>query len=194
MPKYVASNPARVRVELGHFLKCDLKDVLIVGGSVIAAGIIAVFSWKGALIVLGLGLAMGLFSLFEAKRIFAEGDVCPAIVVDAERSLVAAFTDLSKGGPEVPVIRIFKQPLARATGGPFAKNARLAYVAMYNGYPNEPRWRSFGGYLVNLGTTKKKAIQRVLTSIPGEEWEKLEEGLAQIPAPFKPGQYEDIKV
>jgi hypothetical protein len=34
----------------------------------------------------------------------------------------------------------------------------------------------------------------VVNSIPPEEWERLEEGLAQIPEPFRPGQYEDLDV
>ena len=194
MPQFAASNPARVRVQFGHFLKCDLKDAWILLGSTVLAAATVAFKWQLALILLGVGLVVVVMSVFETKKLFAEGDVCPAIVVDAGRNLIAAFADLSKGGPDVPAIRILKQPLGRVAGGPFERGTRLAYVALYNGYPQQPRWKSFGGYLVNSGTTSRKAIQRVLNSIPLEDWERLEEGLAQIPQPFRPGQYEDLDV
>lgn len=194
MPKFVASNPARVRVRFGHFLKCDLKDIVILAGAVVLAAAIVAFNWKLSLILLVVAAGIVIFSVIETRNLFANGDVCPAVVVDADRKLIAAFTDLSKAGPEVPAIRILKQPLGRVTGGPFETGTRLAFVALYNGYPQEPRWKGFGGHVVNAGTTSRKTIQRVLNSIPPEEWERLEEGLAQIPEPYRPGQYDDLDV
>jgi hypothetical protein len=139
MPRFVASNPAGVRVQFGHFLKCDLKDAWTIFGATVLAAAVVAFNWKLALILLAVGLGVVVFSVIQTKKLFAEGDVCPAIVVDADRKLIAAFTDLSKRGPEIPVIRILKQPLGRVAGGPFEKGTRLAYVAFYNGYPQQPR-------------------------------------------------------
>jgi hypothetical protein len=191
---HAASNPAKARVEMLHFLKCDLKDIFILVGSLLAAGIIVIFSWKPAVIVAGLGIAVFVISFFQTRQVFSEGDVCPALVVDPKRNLIAVATDLSKTGDPVPAVKILKQPLGRVTGGPFEKNTRLAFVAMYNGFKHEPRWRNFGGYLINTGTTNEKTIRRVLKSIDQEQWEQLEAGLEQLDRPYRPGLYDDIEM
>lgn len=191
---YAASNPADVRVQIVHFLKCDLKDLIIlVGAFVLALALIAV-DWRASLLVLGIAAIVFGMSVYQAKQTFAEGDACPALVVDVARNLVAVATDLSKGGKPYPVVKVLKQPLGRVTGGPFEEKTRLAFVAMYNGFPQEPRWRNFGGYLVNTGTTSKKAIQRVLDSIADEQWDWLEKAVAKLDEPYTPGLYEKLKV
>jgi hypothetical protein len=191
---HTASNPANVKVEMVHFLKCDLKDILILVGALVAGGVIAIFSWKPAVIVAGLGIAVFVFSFFQTRQVFSDGDVCPALVVDPKRNLVAVGTDLSKTGEPVPAVKVLKQPLGRVTGGPFEKDTRLAFVAMYNGFKHEPRWRGFGGYLVNSGTTNEKTIRRVLKSIDVEQWEQLEAALDQLDKPYRPGLYDDLEV
>lgn len=194
MPQFHASNPAKIKVQLGHFLKCDLKDVIILVASVLLAAAVVAFSWKLALILLLLGPGVAIYSMFEARKVFAEGDVCPAIVIDADRNLIAAYADLSKTEDEYPVIKVLKQPLGRVAGGPFKNGTRLALVAMYNGFPQEPNWRSFGGYLANAGTTKKKVVQRVVNSVPEADWQRLEDGIAQLEQPYSKGQYEDLDI
>jgi hypothetical protein len=187
---YTASNPAKVRLQVGHFLKCDLKDVLILAGAIVLSGIIAIFNWKPALLVLGIGVAVVIFGIFQTKNMFDVGDVCPAMVIDPQRNLVAVATDLSKTGKPHPVVKVLKQPLKRVTGGPFERDARLAFVAMYNGFAQEPRWRDFGGYLVNTGTTDQKAIKKTLRSISDEQWEGLEAAVAELEKPYRPGLYD----
>jgi hypothetical protein len=191
---HTASNPADVNVEMLHFLKCDLKDIFILVGALAAAGIIVIFNWIPAAIVAGLGIAVVIFSFFHTRQLFSVGDVCPALVIDPKRNLIAVGTDLSKTGDPVPAVKVLKQPLGRVTGGPFEKHTRLAFVAMYNGFPHEKRWRGFGGYLVNSGTTNEKTIRRVLKSIDQQQWEQLEAALEQLDKPYRPGLYDDVEV
>ena len=67
---------------------------------------------------------------------------------------------------------------------------RMASTRLYNGFPHERRWRNFGGYLVNTGTANKKAIRRVLESIPDEQWERLDAAVEEFPARCRPGLYD----
>ena len=187
---YIASNPAQIRIDVVHFLLSDRKDLTVLAVAVVLGGIIAVYNPWAAMFVLGIGVAMGVVSILQARTAFAEGDACPAIVVDPERNLIAVYTDLTKGGPLRPVIKILKQPLGRVTGGPFERRTRLAFAALYNGFPQEPTWRNFGGYLVNAGTRDPEVIERIVRRIPDFQWDVLEGAVASMTAPPKPGLYE----
>jgi hypothetical protein len=187
---FAASNPAKVRVMVMHFLKCDMKDLIILVAAIVLSGGLLVVNWKLALIILGIAVFVVGFSISQAKQVFSEGDVCPAIVVDSQKKLVAVFTSLSKTPKPHYVVKVLKQPLGRLPGGPFPEGKRLAFVAMYNGFPQEPLWKNFGGYLVNTGTTSKKTIQRVVSSIPDQQWKRLEKAINQLEAPPQAGLFE----
>ncbi|MDY0169688.1 MAG: DUF3239 domain-containing protein [Thermoguttaceae bacterium] len=187
---YVASNPVRVRMNVVHFLKSDLKDLVILAGVVVLSGIIAVYNLWAALVVLGIGATTVVMSVIQARSAFAEGDACPAIVVDSQQNLIAVHTDLSKGGPSHPVLQILKQPLGRVTGGPFKPGTRLVFAALYNGFPAESNWRGFGGYLVNAGTRDKGVIERVVRRIPETQWAMLEAAVEMMQPPLRPGLYQ----
>ncbi|MDZ7618794.1 MAG: DUF3239 domain-containing protein [Patescibacteria group bacterium] len=187
---YIASNPAQIRIDVVHFLLSDRKDLILLAGAVAIGGILAVYNPWAALVVLGIGVAMGVISIFQARTAFAEGDACPAIVVDPERNLIAVYTDLTKGGSPRPVVKVLKQPLGRVAGGPFQRRARLAFAALYNGFPQEPTWRNFGGYLANAGTRDEAVIERIVRRIPDYQWDVLEGAVASMATPVKPGLYE----
>jgi hypothetical protein len=57
----------------------------------------------------------------------------------------------------------------------------------------EPRWRNFGGYLINSGTTNEKTIRKAVKSIADEQWEQLEAALEQLDKPYRPGLYDDLE-
>lgn len=190
MSQYVASNPAGVKVDLMHFMKCDLQSPIILVGAIVVGGVVAPFNWQVAAMLSGVGVFVFVFSLYQAREIFAEGDVCPAIVVDPRRQLVAVMTDLSKTGASCPVVKILKQPLRRAVKGEIKKGTRLAFVAMYNGQPMARNWANFGGYLINSGTTRKKAIRRVVESIPDSQWQTLIAAVREMDEPYAPGLYD----
>lgn len=187
---YIASNPARIHIDIVHFLISDRKNLTILAGAVALGGIIAVYNPWAALVVLGISGAFTMVSILQARTAFAEGDACPAIVVDPERNLVAVYTDLTKGGHLRPVIKILKQPLGRVIGGPFESRTRLAFAALYNGFPQELTWRNFDGYLVNVGTRDQEVIQQIVRRIPDCQWDVLEGAVATMASPPKPGLYE----
>src|SRR5262245_19246768 len=187
---FTASNPAEVRLQIGHFLKCDLKDLLILAGALVLGGVILIFNWKLALLIVGLGVGVILFSIYQARQHFASGDICAALVIDAPRNLIAVAADLSKGGKSHRVLKVLTQPLGRVGGGPFQRGDRVAFVAMYNGFDHEPRWRNFGGYLVNCGTTNEKTIRRVVESIQDKEWRWLDDAVGEMDQPYRPGLYD----
>jgi len=185
-----ASNPAKTKVMMMHFLKCDLKDLIIlVGGIVVGAALILV-TWKLAVIIMATAVVMFFMSISSAKTIFSEGDLCPGIVVDQQRNLIAVFTDLSKTNEPHCVVKVLKQPLGRLPGRPFKEGKRLAFVAMYNGFPKDPIWKNFGGYLINTGTTSKKAIHRALESISEKEWKRLERAVDRLEDAPEKGLFE----
>jgi hypothetical protein len=187
---YAASNPANVKVQIGHFLKCDLKDLIILVVALVLAAVIAIFNWKPALIVLGIGLVVPVMSVFTAKQVFAEGDVLPALVIDGDRNLVALLVDLSKGGKPIWAVKVLRQPLGRVTGGPFETGTRLAFVGLYNAPPSATQWKNVGGYLVNAGTTSGKTIKRVVASITDEQWSRLKKAVRTLEEPYATGLHE----
>jgi hypothetical protein len=126
--------------------------------------------------------------------VFKHGDVCPAVVVDPDRQLVAVYTDLTKGSKSRPVVKVLRQPLKRAVAGPVKKGTRLAFIAMYSGQPSAATWANFGGYLVNTGTSNAKAIQRVVGSIGDEDWSRLMGAVRQLESPYSPGLYDIRKL
>lgn len=190
MSRTVASNPAGVSVQLGHFLKSDGKDLIILVVALALGAALLAVNWKPAAIVAGIGTFVFLFSALSAKDIFKSGDVCPAVVVDSDRQLVAVMTDLAQGGKSLPVVKVLAQPLRRAVQGPVKKGTRLAFVAMYAGQPGQRAWNNFGGYLINTGTSNQKAIQRVLASISDAEWSRLMTAVKGLETPYRTGLFD----
>lgn len=189
MSPSAASNPAGVRMDPVHFLTTDAKDLIILVGSLLAGGALVLFSWKLALIIAGLGVAVVVISVSTAKGAFQEGDVCAAIVLDPDRELVAVLADFSQGGVPIPVVKILKQPLRRAVG-PTKPGTRLAFCALYSGRPGAQKWTNVGGYLVNTGTRDVHAIERVVSSISQDEWDFLISAVQQLETPCAPGLYD----
>jgi hypothetical protein len=191
MGRTVASNAAGIRVELFHFLKCDGKDLIVLGIALLVGGVVAGSHLQAGLIILGIGAFVVWSSAFSVPQIFREGDVCPAVVLDPDRQLIAVLTDLSKSGRGgKPVIKVLRQPLRRAVKKPMKKGTRLAFVAMYNGSPGSKNWANFGGYLADVGTRSSKAIQRVVASIPEPDWQSLLTAVERLKQPYSSGLYD----
>jgi len=193
MSRYVASNSAGLKVDIFHFLKTDGKDLILFAVALLVGGAVASVNWKVGLTIMGIGAFVPLSSVFSVPTIFREGDVCPAVVIDPDRQLVAIFTNLSKGGRPKPVVKVLKQPLRRAVKKPVKKGTRLAFIAMYNGFAGSPNWANFGGYLADVGTGSSKAIQRVLSSISETDWENVLTAVKGLKQPYREGLF-DVQV
>ena len=123
----------------------------------------------------------------RVKLRFRHGCVNPATILSTAPLTLAVFTDLSTGSGTYPVIKILPHPAPKGTQ--LKVGDKCATVAMYTGAPNPWHWESFSPILVECATNSRLTTERALQSIPAEEWSSLEEGLKNIPRPFKLGQY-----
>ncbi len=194
----LASNPARVKVRPGMYVRCYPRwpavwCLALLGTLALAVGSPLAGWGLGAAIGLwflaGIALLCNLWYWFRVKHKFLWGDVRPAKVVSVRPYRVAVHTDLSKESGSYPVIKVLDQPLGRMHGGPPQLGDRLATAALYEGAERTNYWPDFSPQVVNCATRDGRAIARVVASIPEEDWRELEAGLAKVPTPEQPGMY-----
>ena len=113
-----------------------------------------------------------------------------AKVVATEPYMLAAFADLS-ATPELfyPVIRIVEFPLQRIGVGKYDTGFNMPAVATYSGSLNSYKWDNFLPLVSQAATDDNAEIERTLDMIPEWQWAILNEGLFQIPKPYRPGIY-----
>ncbi len=125
------------------------------------------------------------------KRHFQRGDVNAAKVIATDPYLVAAFADLSTSGEYFfPVIRILEQPLDRLGASGFETGYNMPTVSLYYGSAAGYKWDSFNPIVAQCATTDEAEIRRLLEMIPEWQWALLNEGLFQLPQPYRPGLYQ----
>lgn len=192
----VASNPGRLKMQLGKYLTCYPWESLLILCVGTLAGCVAIPFLKAPatpVIAIAAGAAGGLliavYRLIQRKEQFWHGCTCPAVVISTKPPLIAAAADLATTSRGYhPAIKIIRQPLSKMTGGPADKGMRLATVAVYQGNPESAHWSNFHPQVVNCATTNERDIERVLESIPQEEWDMLDLGLDQLPENAKCGK------
>jgi hypothetical protein len=183
-----ASNPGRMTVNpLRYAVSYPLFPILwgVIPLFLLVLGIVHPIFFVGAAV-------MGAFYVLYWVRVFNHfgcGCVNPSMIVDAERGLVATFTDLTCIPPNrAPVIKIQREPMNRLLF-PCQNGQPLASVALYRGTGNSAHWDNFYPRLVECATADPAVIQQTLQSIPQEEWNALHVGLSRLPRPFEPGLY-----
>src|SRR5439155_6287057 len=181
-PRYVAGNPARVRIHLLHYTICHPNNLIIAAVSlIVGAGGALIASHPAPLILSGVGVWMFFRGLARARAKFRSGDVCPGTVVSERPYRIAVYTDLStRGSNNRPAILIKRAALGRMTGGAPAIGARLATVALYQGFGNEDAWRNFDPTVLACASTDAADIARVTASIPPSHWRQLDAALARL--------------
>lgn len=124
------------------------------------------------------------------SRLMIYGCANPGVIVDADNGLVAVITDLDCGiGEEHWTIKIVKAPLARMAGGPPEDGARIGTVAGYMGDGSKGHWDTFEPHPVNCITRDLKRIRKVMATFSERDWALLQEGLKEVPTPYKEGQW-----
>lgn len=192
-----ATNPANLCVNYPHYLRCYPRDVwlialflvfvpILIGLAIYYQSVAPLFICLGFLVLWGGFIA---FFWSEVRDHFRHGNVNPAVVVSDDPYLVAVYTDMTMGAGSWPAIKVLRQPLERMTGGPPTLGQRLATAAMYTGHPLLGHWSDFDPRVVNCATCNTDDIQRVLASIPPDEWDALDAGLRTIVYPKRPGLY-----
>jgi hypothetical protein len=195
--EFAASNPGNLEVSLVKYFLCfPLWPSVFVLCCLAGAVVVALWpsSWTGGIALAPILLAWAQWG--ATKNSFRKGCVCAGVVVSTDPYLIAVLSNL-RFSPDVPernVIKILPQPLARMTGGPPDPETRLATIAMFQMSPTEQDKASgyfidFHPKVVNCVTYNQKDIDRVLGSIPVEEWNDLDCGLKEVPRPYQPGLY-----
>jgi hypothetical protein len=176
-----ATNPAQLQVSFGRWLAVHpavpaMLAILVLAG----VGLLFVKYQVGIILLLSVGIVFWQ-NHREIKHKYFAGDVCPAEILSAADGLVAVYTDLAanSAGPH-PVIKIIKQPLHKMAEPP-ADGQRVAAVALYCGEASKPVWNDFDPEVINSVVTDPAEIERVLMSIPEDQWQTLGNGLTQIP-------------
>ncbi len=185
-----ASNPAMLRVSYFRYVMAYPKWPVIF--SVFLAGSIALsatVSWWFGILVAFFAWALHMHRQ-RVKSSFIAGCVNPAQVLSLTPPLVGVFTDLRKGPGEWPVIKVMPQPLHKTTSGLPVEGQRLPTVASYQSMFDElEHWDDFHPRLPDVASSDAEGLDRILASIPEDEWQEMEAGLAQIPKSPKPGLY-----
>jgi Protein of unknown function (DUF3239) len=200
----VASNPGELKANLAVFYRCFPRPPLIMaasllfpvgvaiaanclpGGSAISAHAELIFP---PLIFVAIATQVTTHPARYVREYFEFGDLNPGIVVSHDPDLIAVHADLTKGFAPCPMIKIRPHPLKRMTGGRPPVGTRLATIAGYQGSKRKDRWEDVHPVAVNCATADPDQIKRALSRIGEREWRALDEGLRQIPEPYRPGLY-----
>ena len=177
-----ASNPAMLKLSTSGWLAAN-PWVLMAAGCLLVAGVMFLFIKLPVGIVLLLtAVILPVREIRAAKQKFWNGDVCPGVVLSAKENLVAVYADLVAAGDRPdPVIQILRQPLPRMTTGQAYDGMRVATAAFYIGNARDAAWKNFWPEVINCVIHDPAQIERVLGSIPEEQWQMLEAGLARVP-------------
>jgi hypothetical protein len=170
-----ASNPGRLRPDWGQVLR-NAPVVWQAPLIFIAAAVLGGWLVKPWLFCLA---PAGLYFAWDDYRnitsLLLSGDVCPTVILGENPGRVATLANLSATGGTYPVLRVFKEPLTKLAGGPHRRGGRLASVAFYAGpIGQDGNWKSFNPSVINRFVSNPEQIQRVVSSIPEEEWRYLE--------------------
>ena len=115
------------------------------------------------------------------------------MVLDPERNLVAAYTDLAQDPQyRFPVVKIFSEKLYFIKAG-ISRRQKYAAVALYTSDGNSAktgRWHSFHPIVVDCMSTNPALCAATKAKIPDSDWNALEIGLAQIADQSKAGIYD----
>ncbi len=197
-----ASTPARFRPNFLTWSRCFpgratftlLPALLFAGLPVLAHFTSGAKLSSAAVFWLGVPI-LAVLRLREVWQKCTHGDINPAVVVSVRPCLIAVSTDMSKrAGDTWPVIKILPQPLRRVRGKSPQIGDRLPTVSLYQVTLGSPHWGDFSPVAIACLTDDEEAVRgamrRLQTNEFGQDhWERLEQNLARVLQPYKPGLY-----
>lgn len=186
-----ASHPGGIRASRLRWLWHYPTWPLIWAGTLMIAVALAWFLHWGFWILAGLLLIMNLLYWVRVREHFLQGCANPAIVVSLDPMLIAVFTDLSMGVGSYPAIKIVEKKLKRIAGQEPTVGTRVATVALYSAslIDDKANWDDFDPRPVDCVTGNLADINRLLKGFSDKDWHDLQEGLKQVPKPFRSGLY-----
>lgn len=179
----VASNPGDVHVKFIHwaFRNIKVRWLLIL----LLWSIGSAFRVHLGLLVIPLFLAWIVRKRWlEHSEYFQFGCVCPAVIVSTQPLLMAVHTNLEREieYPAIKVIDIaqFGGNLLNIGKGKFSIGDRLPTISVYvDDDTVSTHWIDFYPHPVALATGDRLLIAQRLESIDEEDWDKLEQWIAQ---------------
>ncbi len=190
---FQASNAAQVRLSQVKYLSCYPGPFLWTLGILIVCSIAAWFVHWSFEIPAVIVLVLFLFVLYRNTQRAIFGDVCPGIVVNLDPCLVAFSTDLLTDPTRLrPALQVYEEPLHRALGRPPVLGERVPVITVYGTLTEQGYWACLMPFAAACCTNDAFTLQRLLQSIPAQEWELLTAKLARAPRPLFPGLYRVI--
>ena len=196
-----ASTPGRFRFNILTWGRCFPRDTALTLLPLLLVGISGVLYWvldapyQIAVILCWIGLITATPKLSFLSQKCRSGDANPAVVVSVSPCLIAVSADMTtRSGDAWPVIKILHQPLHRTRGPRPQVGDRLPTVALYRGFRAAPHWSEFFPDAVACLTDSPAAVREAMRRLEVNEfgpdhWQRLEQNLAQVPAPYRPGLY-----
>ncbi len=181
-----ASHPGRIFVQWPvHLRHYPTKPLLYVLGMVASVALAWLVSWwfLAALPVV-LFFIWRYVSMLPARAYY--GCLNPAVVICEQPFLLAVYTDLTTGYEPHPVIKICRSPRPK---GDYPVGTRMPTVSMYYGDFSSPSLDNFIPVLVACYTSNRRDINDAEMRLEREYWDGLEEVLAEVPRPYRPGLY-----
>jgi hypothetical protein len=178
----VASRPGKLRVSFWRWsLRYPKWPVIIIGSLILTLVLSATVSLM-FIVALPLTLIPNYLYWFRVREHFMHGDANPGLVVDCSPTLIAVWTDMTRGEGSHPMLRICRESSSGRAGATFELGERVATVGLYDQGEIEdaPYWERFDPRVVEPVAASKGEARRLLDSFTSEEWAKLERACAEV--------------
>ncbi|MCC6370058.1 MAG: DUF3239 domain-containing protein [Bacteroidia bacterium] len=133
------------------------------------------------------------YDYIQKQEQFKIGCLCPTIVINKDKGLIATYTNLTLRGTKVtPVIKISKEPLARIKNITINNGQKLPTVSLYYAKANDEfatAWADFDPKIAHCFTDDLNACNHLLSRITESSWRCLELGIEQVDDKLTEGLY-----
>ncbi|SHJ67746.1 hypothetical protein SAMN02745216_02069 [Desulfatibacillum alkenivorans DSM 16219] len=121
---------------------------------------------------------------------FKYGDANPGVIIAVNPVLMAVATDLQKRSGRYPVVAVREVKIRKIDKIKVEPGMRLATVSLYtNGDEAAPYWTDFDPFPAQYATLSSPKIAALFERFSQQDWDDLEEAVAQIPKPCTEGLY-----
>jgi len=180
----VASNPGQIRFKPLVWLKYKWPAASLFLLGLVALALLALL--KGGVLLYGLAIVAVLVNVIywiRCKEHFT-ADSNPGLIISVNPPLAAVWTDLTKGLGNFPVVKVIPYKVKRD----LEVHDRIGTVAVYS-HGEGPHWSDFNPVPIEYATDDRMDIDREVENYEEWQWKLLEEGIAELPRPYRPGLF-----
>lgn len=180
----VASNPGKIRFKPLVWLKYKWPTASLFLLALVIMALLAVFTDHVVFNVLAIvAVVVNVIYWIRCKEHFT-ADSNPGLVISIHPPLVAVWTDLTKGIGNFPVIKVIPYKVKRA----IELDDHIGTVAVYS-HGNGPHWSDFNPIPIEYATEDRRDIDREVDNYEEWQWGVLQEGIAELARPYRPGLF-----